>query len=55
MVKNEKSGKVEIFKKITRTDKQIFLAMISANGLAETMYSEELVQGVVTLDDLFAG
>lgn len=45
--------KADIFKKITRTKKQIFLAMISANGVKKTIYSEEMVDGVVTLDDLF--
>lgn len=45
--------KITIFKKKTKTDKQIFLAMISANGLKPTMYAEELVTNVVTLDDLF--
>ena len=35
------------------TKKHIFLSMISANGLKETMYSEELIQGLVTLPDLF--
>lgn len=45
--------KIEIFRKITRTHKQIFLAMISANGLKKTVYSDEMVSGVVTLDDLF--
>ncbi|MCK4607980.1 MAG: hypothetical protein KAT71_00720 [Gammaproteobacteria bacterium] len=47
--------KVEVFRKKTRTDKQIFIAMISANGLKATMYSEELITAVVTLDDLFTG
>ncbi len=46
--------KIETFKKITRTNKQIRLAIISANGLKETMYSEEMVDGgLVTLDDFF--
>lgn len=46
--------KIEVFKKATRVSKQIFLALISANGLKETIYSEEIVNGgVVTLDDLF--
>ncbi|MDF3054769.1 MAG: hypothetical protein K0Q74_676 [Gammaproteobacteria bacterium] len=45
--------KIEIFSKITRVRKQIFLAMISANGLKDTVYSEEMVSGVVTLEDLF--
>lgn len=46
--------KVEIFKEKTATKKQIFLAMICANGLKRTAYSEEYIDGgVVTLDDLF--
>lgn len=46
--------KIDVFKKVTGTNKQIFLVMISAAGLKLTMYSEEMVSGVVTLDDLFA-
>jgi len=45
--------KVEIFKKKIKTTKQIFIAMVSVNGLKPTMYSEELISNVVTLDDLF--
>lgn len=45
--------KIDIFKKQTKTTKQIFLAMVSASGLKETIYSEEMVSGVVTLEDLF--
>jgi len=33
--------------------KNIFLAMITAAGLKETMYSEEMVHGIATLNDLF--
>jgi AAA+ ATPase superfamily predicted ATPase len=47
------TNKIETYQKITRTKKQIFLAMISANGLKSTMYSEELVAGMVELKDLF--
>ena len=46
-------NKVEVFKKKTKTTKQIFIAMISANGLKSTIYSEELISNIVTLDDLF--
>jgi hypothetical protein len=49
----ELTNKVEVFVKKTRTAKQIFIAMVSANGLKPTMYSEELVSNYVTLDDLF--
>lgn len=45
--------KVSVFRKHTRTNKQIFIAMISANGLKPTMYSEELITAVVNLDNLF--
>jgi predicted AAA+ superfamily ATPase len=46
-------NKIAVFKEKTRTKKQIFLALISANGIKETIYSEEMIQGVVTLEDLF--
>lgn len=45
--------KIDVFKKITGTKKEIFLVMISASGLKKTMYSEEMISGVVELDDLF--
>jgi len=46
--------KIDLFKKKTKTTKQIFIAIISANGLKPTMYSEELVSNVIVLNDLFA-
>lgn len=46
------SHKSHIFKKITRSKKQIFLAMVTANGLKQNMYSQNLIAAVVTLDDL---
>jgi len=45
--------KIDIFKKTTKTNKQIFLTMISAHGLKATIYSEDMVSGLVTLEDLF--
>ena len=47
------NNKISVFKERTRTRKQIFFVMISANGIKDTIYSDELVQGVVTLEDLF--
>lgn len=47
------SNKIDIFRKKTQTKKQIFLALISANGLKPTMYSKDIVTNIVTLDDLF--
>jgi hypothetical protein len=46
-------NKINIFRMGIWTNKQIFLAFIAANGLKETLYSRELVGGVVILDDLF--
>jgi len=45
--------KMEIFRKHTRTKKQLFLSMITTLGLKPTMYSEEIVANQVTLEDLF--
>jgi len=46
-------NKLNVFRKITGTKKQLLVAIISANGIKPTMYSEELINWVVTLDDLF--
>ena len=45
--------KITVFKKITQTKKQLFLAIITANGLKKTMYVDEMVNGLVTLNSLF--
>ena len=45
--------KVEVFKAVTKTKKQIFITLISANGVKKNKYANELISGVVTLDDLF--
>ena len=45
--------KKETFAKSTRTRKQLFLAFIAAHGIEETLYAHELVDGVVTLSNLF--
>ncbi len=45
--------KMAVFQNITRTKKQLFFAMISSAGVKKNMYSEEFVQGIVTLEDLF--
>lgn len=49
---NKLKEKIGIFKQITRTKKQIFLNLISANGLKESIYSE-MIHQLVTLEDLF--
>jgi len=42
-----------VFEQQTGTKKQIFFAMISAYGIKETLYSEDLLTGIVTLKDLY--
>ena len=46
-------NKKTVFVEKTRTKKQIFIAMIAANGIKDTLYSEEYISAVATLDDLF--
>jgi hypothetical protein len=46
-------NKATVYKQQTRTSKQLFLVMITANGLKPSMYSEETINGVVTLEDFF--
>ena len=46
-------NKREVFTRNTRTKKQIFIAMIASNGVRDNLYADDLISGVVTLDDLF--
>jgi len=46
-------NKIEVFRKHTKTEKQIFLSMVTTCGLKPTMYSEELVTNEVSLEALF--
>jgi len=45
-------NKKDIFIKRTRTKKQIFITMITVCGIKENLYSDDIITGVVTLDDL---
>lgn len=45
--------KMEVFRKQTKTKKQLFLCMITTMGLKSTMYSEEIITNQATLEDLF--
>ena len=45
--------KMEVFRKQTKTKKQLFFSAITTMGLKPTMYSEELISSEATLDDLF--
>ncbi len=46
-------NKINTFTKITRTNKQVFMTMISANGVKKNKYSDEILSQIVSLDDLF--
>ena len=50
---NKLLQKVAVFKERTRTQKQIFIAFVSVNGLTNNYYAEELITNIVTLNDLF--
>lgn len=45
--------KMGIFKSVTRTNKQLFLVIISASGIKRNIYAEDMIDAVVTLEDLF--
>lgn len=46
-------NKMEVFKEQTQTKKQLFLAFIATNGIKNNYYAEDMISGVVVLDDLF--
>ncbi len=46
-------NKQRVFVKNTRTKKQLFIAMIVSNGIKQNLYADDLISGIVTLDDLF--
>lgn len=46
--------KMDVFREITRTTKQLFLVIISANGIKKSIYSEAMVNQVITLEGLFS-
>lgn len=45
--------KIQVYAKQTKTPNQLFLALISAKGVKTNGYSDQLVDALVTLDDLF--
>jgi len=50
---DELKQKIAVYKEVTKTEKQIFIAMISANGLKKNKYSQTLISGEVSLEDFF--
>lgn len=45
--------KINVFRKATKTKKQIFLTFIASSGLKNSIYTEDGIASVVQLDDLF--
>ena len=45
--------KMTVFQKQTKTKKQLFIALISAMGVKNNYYAEDICSGLVILDDLF--
>ncbi len=45
--------KMEVFRKQTKTKKQLFFCIITTMGLKPTMYSEEIITNQAMLEDLF--
>lgn len=48
----ELNRKVEIYRQVTKSKKQIFLALIASSGVKPSIYLDEL-SSIVTLEDLF--
>lgn len=46
--------KIEVFKKQTRTPKQVTIALITPQEPQETVYAQNVISGSVTLKDLMA-
>jgi AAA+ ATPase superfamily predicted ATPase len=50
---NDLQRKVTVFKERTNTEKQLFLSIISASGLKNNFYAQDLISSTATLEDLF--
>jgi len=46
-------NKKRVFISKTRTKKQIFICMVASSGIKDNLYADDLISGVVILDDLF--
>lgn len=47
------ANKKDMFARVTRTKKQLFTVMVAVHGIKHNTYSDDLIDGIVTLDDLF--
>ena len=44
-------NKISVFEEQTKTNKQVFLTMITTNGIKKNMWSEDLVHSEIVLDN----
>jgi uncharacterized protein len=49
----ELRNKISVFKETTKTNKSVFLTMITTYGLVKNEYNRSAVQNEITMDDLF--
>ena len=47
--------KIEVFKKQTRTPKQVTIALVTSQEIQDTVYAQDILSGTVTLKDLMKG
>ncbi|MCX7116201.1 MAG: ATP-binding protein [Gammaproteobacteria bacterium] len=47
-------NKIEVYKKKSGIEKQVFLAMVTSNGMKPTLYFDDLITNQATLADLFS-
>jgi hypothetical protein len=47
-------NKKTLFSEQTKTKKQIFIVLISANGLKENKYSTQIIDSTINLNDFFS-
>lgn len=50
---NNLLNKVEVFKKQSRIDKQIFISLITSSGTKQNMHFAKLISNQVTVKDFF--
>ncbi len=44
--------KIDVFKGKTHTQKQVTIALVTAQKIQDTLYAQDILSGTVTLDDL---
>jgi hypothetical protein len=47
--------KTEVFKKQTKTPKQVTIALITSQEIQDSIYAQDILSGTVTLKDLMKG